>query len=149
MSEEDKKRQAKDNTGLEPKPEGVAEHGAAPKGHLGHQPSTFSPAPGGSVQSRQSGVSEAQSQQQKQPTEDKRPIAVKTGVAEIDQQSEERGQRLMTEDEIAAEARRLEQGGDRPNIPQSEYAKMFQQAHDQAYERQKSIDKTKENDQGY
>lgn len=147
MSGESEPKKAKDNTGLEPKPEGVQQPGAAPKGHLGHRPAT--PAPGGTVQPRTATQKLEQSgPQQTQAGEDNRPIAQKTGVPEIDKQSEERGQQLMTFDEIKAKSKEMEavkeasQKSEGPQVSQSDYAKAFRQAAGEQ-ERQKQQQQSK------
>ncbi|WP_424991315.1 hypothetical protein [Fluviibacterium sp. S390] len=129
MSGESEPKKAKDNTGLEPKPEGVQQPGAAPKGHLGHKPA--SPAPGGTTQARTVTQKLEQSgRQQAQPVEDTRPIAVKTGDEQIDKQSEENGQQVMSMDDIKAKAHGEDasQKSEGPQVSQSDYAKAFRQA---------------------
>lgn len=151
MSDENEPKKARDNTDLEPKPEGVQQPGAAPKGHLGHKPAT--PAPGGTTQARTATQKlEQTGQQQAQPVEDNRPIAEKTGVPEIDKQSEERGQKLMTKDEIKAKSREMEAAKDAslksegPQVSQSDYAKAFRQARDRTNAMQKSKSQGHEQD---
>lgn len=145
MSDENEPKKAKDNTGLEPKPEGAGQSGAAPKGHLGHKPAT--PAPGGTTQARQNtqAISGATEQEQTQPVEDTRPIAVKTDVPEIDKQSEARGQQLMSIDDIKAKAHGEDdasQKSEGPQVSQSDYAKAFRQAvHEQEHQKQQQQSK--------
>lgn len=156
MSDEDKRNSAQDNTGHEPKPEGVAQSGVAPKGHLGHQPSTYSPAPGGTVRSRQSveAVTGATNQQQAQPAKDdqshnpERPYAIATGDPEHDKGlakdhnviSREEAEQIMGKEKVGqtfydepskdadAEAPSQQAQGDRPNFSKSDYAKAFRAA---------------------
>lgn len=113
MAEDDdqSKRGTRDNTGRDHKPANVQNNENAPTGQLGTnrltQPSLS--LGGGSkrkwaTQSGEIDTGSAEQSEPTQPAQDNRPIAEKTGVEEIDKQSEANGFQLKTMDEIKAMA---------------------------------------------
>lgn len=142
MADDDDEKGSRDNTGRDSKPKSAQNRDNAPTGSLGTNKLTpQSPGLGGSTKRRkatqaleQSGkVAEPAQSQATTPEKDDRPIAVKTDVTGIDQQSEKDGFQLKSLDEIKALAGTKEetQKPQGPRILQSDFAKAFRTARDQ------------------
>lgn len=141
MSDEEQGKKAQDNTGLEPKPENVQQDGYAPKGHLGHQPST--PSPGGTAQPRQnvSAVPTSPNQDKTQSIEDDRDVFFETDDPEVNADAQKTDRMIGKESPGHPDNKAQEQTGDGPQFSQSDYAKAFRQARDQERQEQQQQSK--------
>lgn len=111
MSDDDDQRGSKDNTSPEPKPEDAKNLVKAPGGQLGTDRIKFSsPGLGGGTRRAQvtRSIEQTSSAPENRQERENQPVAVKTCVKNIDEDSLEKGYRLETEEEIkrsAAEGR--------------------------------------------
>ena len=137
---QDDPKGSRDNTEHDHTPDTARHYANAPPGSLGTN-SLPGLSLGGSTRSKwktqvgeQAGQGSPEISQepvQAEPVKDERPIAVKTGDADVDRQSEADGYQLKTMDEIRDMAHGKPEAQDSgPRISQSAYAAAFRRARD-------------------